>query len=323
MSPSIFSTYSKGENRVTSSILAVMQSLSLQRTERILGALVEQPEFQLVRFQNQPSKGQKGVPDAEISSHVRILIEAKIDRDSVSRDQLQRYVTQLGGEEPTQMLLVLTPDEIRPNPIEQLNDERVVWNSFASLDQAVEELLTDDTEVVSEREAFLLRQLQAMLLEEGLLSSANDVVAVAARNAWPEYQQTHAYVCQAGRVFQPVKFMAFYSSGQIQPIIPRILDFRDSVVFDPGANKGRYAEVVAATVGTYGREAGQSFKVILLSGPDDPQTERLAGPIPNDLMSGTGRATAFTQGQRYISLSDLKLARTTSDLVIATKHHAK
>jgi hypothetical protein len=66
MATNIFSTYSTGENRITASILAVLQSLALQRTERLLGALLEQADFELIRFENQPAKGGKGVPDAII-----------------------------------------------------------------------------------------------------------------------------------------------------------------------------------------------------------------------------------------------------------------
>ncbi len=52
------------------------------------------------------------------------------------------------------------------------------------------------TRLFSEREAFfLLRALQTMLAEEELLANANDVVIVAARKAWPEYNELHAYVC--------------------------------------------------------------------------------------------------------------------------------
>lgn len=64
----LFSTYTKGENRVTSSILSVLQFLSLHRTERLLGALMEESEFQLVQFQCQPYSGGQGTPDALISS---------------------------------------------------------------------------------------------------------------------------------------------------------------------------------------------------------------------------------------------------------------
>lgn len=61
---SIFSTYSTGENRVTASFLAVLRSLSLDRMQRLLGALLEQSEFELIRFENQPSKGGAGVAES-------------------------------------------------------------------------------------------------------------------------------------------------------------------------------------------------------------------------------------------------------------------
>ncbi|HJQ35812.1 MAG TPA: hypothetical protein VKB93_01605 [Thermoanaerobaculia bacterium] len=49
---SLFSTYSTGENRVTASILAVLRSLSLRHTERLLGAMLEAPELELLDFSN-------------------------------------------------------------------------------------------------------------------------------------------------------------------------------------------------------------------------------------------------------------------------------
>ena len=87
----IFSTYSQGENRVTSSIISVIRSLSLDRIERILGALLEQSELEFVRFENQPSKGGDAVPDAIIQSSFRLLIETKTERDGLNRPQL--YLT--------------------------------------------------------------------------------------------------------------------------------------------------------------------------------------------------------------------------------------
>ena len=67
MPDSIFATYKTGDNRVTASILAVLRSLSLHRIERLLGALMEQSEFELVRFQNQPSSGGAGVTEGSQS----------------------------------------------------------------------------------------------------------------------------------------------------------------------------------------------------------------------------------------------------------------
>jgi hypothetical protein len=117
---SIFSTYSTGENRVTSSILAVMKYLSLQRTERFLGAIMEQSEFELVHFQNQQSRGGKGVPDAVIKSSNHILIETKVKRNSLRVDQLKRHLQRLDHTAVVESLLVLTPDDLKPNAIDQL-----------------------------------------------------------------------------------------------------------------------------------------------------------------------------------------------------------
>ncbi len=186
MPESIFSTYRAGENRVTASIMAVLRSLALHRTQRLLGALMRS-EFELVTFQNLPAKGGRGVPDASITASCCLLVETKIERNAVRRDQLERHLQRLNAaHEAEKVLLVLTPDDTPPAVLSELNDPRVTWASFADLDQAVEDLLEDPSEVISEREAFLLRQLQAMLEQEELISSANDVVVVAARKAWPE-----------------------------------------------------------------------------------------------------------------------------------------
>src|SRR5215831_11477372 len=115
MGNNLFSTYKTGENRVTASILAVLRSLSLGRMERLLGALMEQSAFELVRFQNQPSPGAPGVPDAAIVGSCRLLVETKVERDAVRVDQLTRHLHRLDhSTEAVQGLLVLMPDEARP-----------------------------------------------------------------------------------------------------------------------------------------------------------------------------------------------------------------
>jgi hypothetical protein len=177
MPDSIFSTYRTGENRVTASILAVLRSLGLQRTERILGAVMERSEFQLVSFQNQVARGGEGVPDATITASCRLVVETKIKRNTVKLEQLRRHLERLNeSPETTKLLLVLTPDEAQPAALAELADPRVAWSSFADLDQAIDELLGDRSEVISEREAFLLRELQVMLRQEELVFQANDVV---------------------------------------------------------------------------------------------------------------------------------------------------
>ncbi len=299
-------------------MVAVLSSLSLKRIERLLGSLFEQSELELVRFKNQPSTGSPGIPDAEIVASCRLLVETKIRPGSASRDQLKRHLNRLdASSEMTRLLLVLTPDRRAPDIISEINDERLVWTSFESLDQAIEELLGDPREVVSEREAFLLRELQAMLLEEGLVGSAKDVVVVPARYAWPFYQRYQAYVCQPRRPFQSVKYIAFYSGNQIHPVVPSVLETYDEVVFE----EGRYTAELGSLIGRClqepmiaRKEQGQTYKVMLLTAPDDPRTMQLSSPIVNDLRSDSGRTIAFTQNQRYVASESLLAASRTSEL---------
>jgi hypothetical protein len=312
---SIFSTYTTGENRVTASILAVLQSLALGRIERLLGALLQESEFELLHFENQPAKGASGVPDAVISASCRILVETKTTRRAVKSEQLARHLKRLDGGESTRRLLLLTPDDQKPEQLDTINDARLAWANFATLDQAIDELLADARDVISEREAFLLRNLQVMLLEEDLLGRDNQVVVVPARRAWDQYLRLNAYVCQPGRPFQHVEHVAFYAAGVIQPKVPRILRVVDSVRFDPDANVSPdLAPIIRQMVETGERQRGVMQKVFLLSAPTAPETITLPNPVENDLRARSGRTVAFTQNQRYVSLERLRAARRTSEL---------
>jgi hypothetical protein len=317
MPTNIFSTYSTGENRITASILAVLRSLSIQRTERLLGALLQSTEFELIRFENQAPIGGESIPDARIRSNCCILIETKIVLNSLNQRQLKDHLKGFDGIETAKcVLLALTPDPQRPTVIDNLNDARIAWSSFFDLDQAINEMLADPKEVVSEREAFLLRELQEMLQNEGLLLAEEEVVVVAARQAWPEYEDKYgAYVCQADRHFQQVSHFAFYADKRIQRQVPRIEESHEHVVFTRGKNDGRLGELVNRMLADGVREPGVAYKVLLLSAPDSSNTIKLKQPIDNDLKAETGRPIAFTQGQRYVSLKQLQNAKTTSDLV--------
>ncbi|MEO8272416.1 MAG: hypothetical protein ABI557_22090 [Aureliella sp.] len=64
--------------------MAVLRSLSLGRIERMLAAILEESEFELVRVQNQPSKAGAGVPDAMNHSSFRMLIATKAERSGAN-----------------------------------------------------------------------------------------------------------------------------------------------------------------------------------------------------------------------------------------------
>jgi hypothetical protein len=72
-------------------------------------------------------------------------------------------------------------------------------------------------------------------------------------------------------------------------------------------------EVVEKSIGSSLRKVGESYKVLLLTGPEEEATISI-DEILNDSVDKNGAPTAFVQRQRYTSLEKLKKAAKTSDL---------
>jgi len=311
----LFSTYRQGENRVTSSMLAVFERIDLSLLETILAAAAGESSLQMVTFTNQPP-GKRSVPDARISARFAYWFEVKTTRNALDARQLAEHLGNLGeeGGSGVERLFVITPDAEQPAAIAALGDPRVVWFNFRSLHDAADAAVSDPTGTMSEQARFLLRELQALLVEDGLVDS-DEVVVAAARFAYPEYLKRSVYVCQAERAFRDgLTHMGFYANSAIQPHVPRIRYREDSVTFtheeaaarDRGSNTDRLmGEVIRTLLADGPREEGKQYQVFLLSGPEDPDTVRLAQSITNDTVAESGRPWAWTMGQRYVSLADL------------------
>ena len=140
-----------------------------------------------------------------------------------------------------------------------------------------------------------------------------DVVVVAARDAWPEYEKFHAYVCQRNRRL-PAKRMAFYSKNNIYPLVPTILHSYEDIEMKRNVYEGELGRLANRLLEAGPRTEGKRYKVVFLSAPDSLETIKLPRAIPNDKKSHSGKGTAFTMGQRYVSLEALLAAKTTSDL---------
>ncbi len=180
----LFSGYRQGENRVTGSLMAVLERLDLESVERVLNAAGgESALLELVRFELQPPGRGRSVPDGCIRADFSLWLETKTVRHayehSHARGQLVEHLTNLRTERENDWLIVLTPDVDEPRYLSELADGRVRWISFASLASAFGELL-EDANRPSEVVSLLIRELIAMFEDEGLLSS-DDVVVVAAR----------------------------------------------------------------------------------------------------------------------------------------------
>lgn len=309
----LFSTYRQGENRVTSSIQAVFERIDLSLLQTILAAASGESSLQMIIFTNQPPGKGHSVPDARISARFAYWFEVKTSRNAVDGKQLSEHLSNVGdgGEE---RLFVITPDAEEPAVIRVINDSRMVWFSFRSLYDAIDSAISDPSALVPEQARFLLRELQALLVEDGLLDS-DDVVVVAARLAYPEYLKHSVYICQAGRSFRAgLTHMGFYADAAIQTHVARIRHHEDYVLFtlEEAATRNiesKTGQLIGSAIenalsdGT--REPEAKYQVFLLSGPQEPDTVHLPQPIINDTISASGRSWAWTMGQRYVSLAGL------------------
>lgn len=311
----LFSTYRQGENRVTSSMLAVFERIDLSILESLLTASTGESSLQLVSFTNQPAGQGDSVPDARISAHFAYWFEVKRVRNALDGDQLAEHLKSLDPSSAGERLFVVTPDAVEPPAISALADQRVVWFNFRALHDAIDVVVADTSGLVSEHARFLLRELQALLVEDGLVDN-DDVVIVAARSAYPEYLEHGFYVCQPNRSFRlGLTHLGFYARQAIQREVPRIVHHEAAVPFtreeiirrrvgEP--HDQRVADAIEVSLRSGIRIEGEQYGVIVLTSANDPQTVQLATPIANDTTAKTtGRAWAWTMGQRYTSLAKL------------------
>ena len=345
----LFSRYSQGENRVTASILAVFERISFALLERILQIICEEPNESLLEIKNQiKPKGSNAIPDGAIQASFAYWIETKVVPGTVDKNQLQRHLQAL-EQHPNaakKKLIVLSPDNLQPQVVTDLNNKHVVWANFNTLTNAISEVLslnenwlTNSFSLASEQEKVLLRELVQMFLAEGLLGAdrSDSVLIVPARNAIYDYLKYSAYLCQPNRSFQNVEYLGFYHGGSIDRRIAKLLDppIESVLLTKEGVqdlidtnnqnknNKGNkiiseesITMLQSLVVKLEPPRYGDTMKVFFLSSPDEADTIQLKQDIQNDLKSFTNKPSAFTMGQRYVSLASLKKnPKTTTELL--------
>ncbi len=309
MSGNIFSTYSQGENRVTSTIIQVLRNLPINVVERFLDMFTVSNDQNFFSFVNQVH-GAGSVPDAEISSNFRMLFETKIAPDTVNIEQLEKHLKLCADHGK---LVYLTPDSTKPKPLE---GKDVIWRSFWDLNELIDELIASDDIVLSERDQFLLKNLQIFFDESGLLPVKNAVVIVAARNAWPVYLKHGVYVCQANRSFRHVDWLGFYYDGKVESKLAKIHSHKDFMFpTEFGDNSDMPDKRLIPWLNDNPWAHGKTLHVFDISGPDDNETVELGHSVKNDLKNSSGRGYAYTQGQRYTTLDKVRAAKSTTALL--------
>ena len=158
------------------------------------------------------------------------------------------------------------------------------------------------------------------------IKNASDrVLVVPARKALDEYLKYSAYICQPHRTFQDSVRMAFYTKNKIDRRIPKILGQIEAISRDEIDTKTNLSDNDKARLKTLLSKLDSQrseewrknqLKIVFLSPHDSPDTLVLPNDIANDSTSASGKGVAFTQAQRYVSLSRLeKGPKNTSELV--------
>jgi hypothetical protein len=156
---------------------------------------------------------------------------------------------------------------------------------------------------------------------------SDNVVVIAAQHALPEYFKYSAYICKRERTFRPCIRLAFYTNNKIDRRVPKIVGQIDAISrgeietrsdlsdLERERLQGLLESKLERTKGV-SHPWNQQFKILLLSSPESPETLILPHDVVNNLTSRSGRRTAFTQWQRYVSLSRLEEGpETTSELI--------
>lgn len=328
MANSIFSTYTTSENRVTSTILAVFEKINTSTVTNILQVLLEDSTIELIEYVNQV-KGPKSVPDGRIKGLFDYIIETKVCRDSLKKQQIINHCKLLQYD--FSRLLILTPDYEYPRVLKDLNKEfteRIIWGNFDKIIEGIDAVLQESI-LLLDRERFLLLELKEFLIKERLISEdySQKVLIVPAANAWPFYNKYSIYRCQPNRTFKPTGYMGFYANGEIKELFPKILGYIDKIDIHDNDLKdvpiatvnGTEEELIRKTlsnikVNLKPNEWNGYYKYMVLTGVDDPRTFRNENPIKNDKTSYSSKGTAFVQKQTYLNLDDLKGKKLTSEL---------
>lgn len=332
---SIFSTYTQGENRVTSTIIAVFQRLHINTLNELLISVLSDNSVDLVKFNNQP-KYQKSVPDAEIKSSFHYLFETKIQLNSVNLDQLKNHLLNLTNRKIIDSRLILiTPDAEQPAVLSDasLAKEPIYWFNFSDLLAGIDDILID-YRFLTTVERYLLEELKSFVENTaGLLPediSKKVLIIPAGKFAKTHGQHYYAYICQANRSFQPSAYLAYYLSGAIDTNVPKILGYVNSFhllndnpntanieIVDPTISMGYLQQRLADLQQQVINEKWENVdyhKIFLLSKNADEGTISLKAPVTNDKKSSSNKNTAFLQKQRYTNIDRLQKAKTTTDL---------
>lgn len=149
-----------------------------------------------------------------------------------------------------------------------------------------------------------------------------DTVIVAATHAFGDFERTSAYICQANRSFRAgTQYFGFYAKRRIEPVFPRVVDWRPEVLFTTAeavnleatdnAHDHRLARIIRDSLANpelSRRQEGKSYEVFLL--------DAAGGFVIDDAIAHPD-GSAWLRGQRYTRSDALKTQPATTEELAA------
>lgn len=302
-SETLFTALYKGsENQMTRALLQVIQAGGIDLLWYMVTRLTSEeyiPDNYINVLTQQKiyhSKSDIGDPicDGVIETiPFKLLIESKIYSNKVDKNQLQRYMAVVDDSREkgiNTFLLYITPDEKRPEVLEQQAKDGCIWKPWTDI-LAILDSYTKKTPHFE----YMMEGLHGLWnkLNDKPLSIPSDklVAVVAGRIGYPRAIERGIYNCQHGRNFRNAPYLAFYADRAISKV------FR--IIGEPFKNNGEFPDLPA------------SDDIYRL----EPMDEVIQKPLVNTDRDKNGNIKPFTMGvTRYVNLDTLYVAKDIIDL---------
>lgn len=314
---SIFGDYKQLENRVTTSLLHILNVGDEDLIRFIVNSLNRDLPSSEINISTQDQQ-ESSVPDGtlECSFKFKIFIESKVNPNAINQSQLENH-KKLIEENEENILLYITPDLNKP----QVLDESVSWINWGELLKLLN-VYIENNDISEGHLLYYLRDNFDLLLENVNLITPewncekNDRVVIFAGGFGEEVAlRCKYYFCPSNRSIKPSGYVAYYRDWRIKycfeinekPIynvklleIPEILKyFEDAGILDKAKEKPEEYSWIY-----------EPLKVLKLG------NQIIINEIENDKKNEKGVPIPFLYGhQRYTTIEKLKKATKTSQLI--------
>lgn len=297
---SIFGEYDGTENRVTAALLHIVSVGGEPLLRYLLGAANELLPDSEIRIGTQVGyqDGRKSVYDGVIMCDFRFryIIESKVVKGGLGRDQVEKYHANIDGEDDAH-LLAITPDDNMPKTL--LPGD--LWMDWTTV---VETLRSYNDEEQSDLLRYLIDQFVLLLSNLNLYDKdwQDRVIIVGGSFGEPVAKEYGFYACQNNRFFRRAAYLAFAHKNRIENLF-RIIDGpkNDTDIKAEGLAPQEYFNKIEPN---YKGDLREYFKLEWVQelGIDNNNTDK------------NGRRCAFVQRQTYTTYDKIINAKVTSEL---------